>query len=307
MNTEEFRQSLLDAGLLVDGGVDGLYLRSFRFESIVRGLEAYISSAWFDPRQTQLFLPPIMPLSTLVTAGYATSFPNLIGTISSFMGSERELVTLLEALSTGEDWSAHLTQVEVALCSASCHPIYPLLRSLPVPDEGLLYEVQCPCFRHEPSHDPARMQSFRQHEYIYVGPEEGARTRRELWIAGARELLEDLGLDIDVVEANDPFFGRAGQLLAAGQREKVLKYELMTRISSDSPGAVCSGNYHEDHFGKDFGLSLSDGSIAHSACFGFGLDRITLSLLFTHGLDVDAWPSATRQRLFATTVSPGTS
>jgi hypothetical protein len=36
---------------------------------------------------------------------------------------------------------------------------------------------------------------------------------------------------------------------------------------------------------------------AHTACLGFGLERITLALLRTHGLDVSTWPAAVREEL----------
>jgi seryl-tRNA synthetase len=101
-----------------------------------------------------------------------------------------------------------------------------------------------------------------------------------------------------VVPANDPFFGRGAQLMVEGQLEKELKFEVMaTSISSDTPGAIGSGNYHEDHFGDTFSMSTDDGHVAHSACFGFGLDRITLALYYAHGLRLDEWPAEVRERL----------
>jgi hypothetical protein len=39
------------------------------------------------------------------------------------------------------------------------------------------------------------------------------------------------------------------------------------------------------------------GGAAHTACLGFGLERITLALLRTHGLDPDRWPSPVREEL----------
>ena len=95
---------------------------------------------------------------------------------------------------------------------------------------------------------------------------------------------EQLGLSVETVPANDPFFGRAGKLMGASQREKAAKFELVAEITSPSPGAISSGNYHGDHFGKAFDISLPGGDAAHSSCFGFGLERITLALLH-----VTAW------------------
>ena len=104
--------------------------------------------------------------------------------------------------------------------------------------------------------------------------------------------------------ANDPFFGRAGRLLASNQRTKELKFEVVARISSVTPGAIASANYHEDHFGIAFDIRLADGTPAHTACIGFGLERIALSLHFAHGLDPTAWPLEIRQLLHSMAKRP---
>ncbi len=68
-------------------------------------------------------------------------------------------------------------------------------------------------------------------------------------------------------------------------------------LTAAEPTAIGSSNYHEDHFGHTFDLHLADGAPAHSACIGFGLDRITLALFAIHGMDLDAWPGEVRSAL----------
>jgi seryl-tRNA synthetase len=83
--------------------------------------------------------------------------------------------------------------------------------------------------------------------------------------------------------------------MAATQREQELKYELVAPIASeDKPTAVASCNYHLDHFGHTFDIHTSDGAVAHSACVGFGLERVTLALFRKHGLIPSQWPSDVR-------------
>ena len=113
----------------------------------------------------------------------------------------------------------------------------------------------------------------------------------------SRDHPHDLGLEVDVVPANDPFFGRAGRILASGQRDQGLKMEVVSPISNDQPGALVSVNAHLDHFGADFGIATSDGGVAHTACMGFGLERVTLALLRRHGLRPATWPGPVRRRL----------
>ncbi len=63
----------------------------------------------------------------------------------------------------------------------------------------------------------------------------------------------DLPLAIDV--ANDPFFGRAGRMLANNQRQQNLKFELNVPVNSvEKPTACLSFNYHQDHFGTTWDL-----------------------------------------------------
>jgi seryl-tRNA synthetase len=293
---EGFRDELLRAGLLFDGGVAGVYHRSFRYEAIVRGVQAYVTAPGAGEVGLQLSFPPVQARSTLEVSGYVSSFPNLVGLVSSFAGTEADVSALLAESEGGVDWAGRMTPTDVSLCSAACHGLYPMLAGSSFPAVGSRYEVHAWCFRHEPSVDPARMQSFRMHEFVYLGTPSGAEAHREAWIDRATGLLEGLGLAVDVVPANDPFFGRAGRLLASNQRTKELKFELVTPISSDAPGAISSGNYHEDHFGAAFDLR-AEGEVAHSACFAFGLDRIALALLFRHGLDVEAWPADVLRRL----------
>jgi hypothetical protein len=89
---------------------------------------------------------------------------------------------------------------------------------------------------------------------------------------------------VEPVVANDPFFGRAGRYLANNQLEETLKHEIMASIHSpEFPTAIASANCHLDHFGELFGIETATRDVAHSCCFGFGIDRITLALLRTHG------------------------
>jgi seryl-tRNA synthetase len=297
VSAEGFREELLAAGVLVDGGVLGIYHRSVGFERIVGAISAYVSAAGRDVHQRRLHLGPIQALSTLEKCDYLASFPNLAGVVSSFTGTEADVPSLIASVEAGREWTDQLGATDMALCPAGCHPLYPLLATSPMTGDVERFEIEAWCFRHEPSVDPARMQSFRMREFVFVGTPEGAVAHRDHWLERGRELLAALDLEVAAVVANDPFFGRAGRLLASYQRSKEVKYELVAPISSSTPGAIGSANCHEDHFGLAFDLHLADGSPAHSACIGFGLERIALALLFAHGLDETRWPSEVRGRL----------
>jgi seryl-tRNA synthetase len=142
------------------------------------------------------------------------------------------------------------------------------------------------------------MQIFRQREYVRLGSPDQALAHRDYWLERGTKMLRDVGLDVEPVIANDPFFGRGGRMMAATQKEQHLKYELVFPITSrEKPTAITSCNYHLDHFGRAFGIQTCDGAVAHSACIGFGLERIALALFRVHGFDPAHWPESVRRVL----------
>jgi seryl-tRNA synthetase len=68
-------------------------------------------------------------------------------------------------------------------------------------------------------------------------------------------------------------------------------------ISEEKPTAICSFNWHQDHFSGKFGIRNADDTLASTACLGFGLERVALALIKTHGFDPSQWPEAVRQQL----------
>jgi seryl-tRNA synthetase len=69
-------------------------------------------------------------------------------------------------------------------------------------------------------------------------------------------------------------------------------------ISAAAPTAVCSFNYHQQHFSSAFDIRTADGSPASTACLGFGLERVVMALFKTHGFDPASWPPEVRRRLW---------
>jgi seryl-tRNA synthetase len=138
---------------------------------------------------------------------------------------------------------------------------------------------------------------FHQREMVRMGDVENVLEWRERWMKRASSIFEQVDLDFKVEVASDPFFGRGGRLLAKNQRELQLKFEVLVPIASPERTAVTSFNYHQEHFGSTFEIQQHDGSVAHTACLGFGLERVTLAIFRRHGLDPDKWPASVREAL----------
>ena len=116
--------------------------------------------------------------------------------------------------------------------------------------------------------------------------------------AAVGQTFEILGLPFTIDVANDPFFGRVGQIMAVSQRQQALKFELLIPYyPSASPTACMSFNYHREHFGQVWGIHDDQGELAHTSCVAFGIDRLTVALFAIHGLDLLRWPASTRAAL----------
>jgi seryl-tRNA synthetase len=294
-----YRDELLQAGLLISMGVDGLYGRSGLFERVVEGINAAVGKIGDPDRPEVMRFPPGIGKWQLEQSGYLNSSPQLVGTVHSFSGNDAEHRALLETLAKGEDWTASQRITQVALAPAACYGVYPAIGARGrMAEEGALVDCYTYCFRHEPSVDPARMQMFRQREHVRLGSEAQALAFREKWKERGQTIIASFGLPFEVDIANDPFFGRTGRLLAASQREESLKFELLVPIhDKEHPTACVSFNYHRDLFGRAWKIEAASGEPAHTACVGFGVERITLALFKHHGLAVERWPATVRDVL----------
>jgi seryl-tRNA synthetase len=295
---DAFRLELLDAGLLIATSSAGIYGRSGTFERILTGLDRVLTEMAAPLHAEVLRFPPVYPRADFERTDYIASFPDLAGVVSSFESGDREHRELLGARERGESWDTWLTPSDVVLTNAICHPLYATLEGVQ-PEDGRVYDVFGYGFRHEPSLDPMRLQSFRMHEFVYVGTPDGAQEYRDTWLDRAAATLASLGLPVTAVAANDPFFGRAGRMLVSAQLRENLKIELTVPIYGDlhEGTAIASANCQRDHLTAAFGIRTSDGEIAHASCVAFGMERTVLALLRTHGLDVTLWPADVRELL----------
>ena len=136
--------------------------------------------------------------------------------------------------------------------------------------------------------------------------------RRTLRVSEAirEELIELIGFEtedprllaVEVTEVQVSPDGRHANIrvvVRGNQKEQKLKFEVLVPvISAEDPTAVCSFNFHQEHFGSTFDIRTQDGNVANTACLGFGLERIVMALFKTHGFDTEKWPKETRQLLW---------
>jgi seryl-tRNA synthetase len=293
----EYLDLLVAHRLLLPTGVQGVYGRGTDFERVIDRFDAVVTRAAAPLAPEVLRFPPIFNRRHYEKIDHIRNFPDLMGSVQTFKGGDPEHRDMLGRFERSEDWSRDLAPAEVMMTPAICYPLYPSSTGT-LPPGGRRVDLQGYAFRHEPSGDPARMQIFRMHELVRLGTPDEALGHRDHWLALGQEIFRSVGLATTPVIANDPYFGRGGKVQKAIQREQNLKYEFVIPIcSEEKPTAIGSCNYHLDHFGAAFDIRTHDGAVAHSACVGFGLERVALALFRTHGLDLGEWPREVRDVL----------
>jgi seryl-tRNA synthetase len=289
---------LLASALFVPMGVDGVYARTALYESVVERLSAFITRLR-EPYVEVLRFPPVMSRTQLEKSGYLKSFPNLLGCVCALHGSEASIRSAADRYESGGDWTTSLTPADLVLSPAACYPVYPVAAARgAMPAAGWHFDIAADCFRHEPSPHLDRLQTFRMREFVRIGAPDEIEQFRERWMQRAPMIAGDLGLPFTIEMASDPFFGRAGQVMAVSQRQQALKFELLIPYHLNAkPTACMSFNYHREHFGTAWGIHNAAGDVAHTGCVAFGIDRLALALLATHGLNFVDWPAAVRRAL----------
>ncbi|HET8899135.1 MAG TPA: amino acid--[acyl-carrier-protein] ligase [Rhodanobacteraceae bacterium] len=297
-DAQKFHDGLVRHGLIVPVGVPGIFGRGAVFEDVLDRLNASINRLSAADGAEYYVFPPVIDRKVLEKSDYLDSFPNLAGTVFSFFGKEVDARQLSELIHGGQPWGQTQGITDCTLNPAACYPVYPSFTGT-VPAEGRLVTMLNWVFRHEPSPEPTRMQSFRVREFVRCGTAEQVVEWRDMWLQRGLDLLHALGLPAESEVASDPFFGKGGRMLAASQKQQQLKFEVQVPvISRQNLTAVCSFNYHQQHFGEAFRIRTEEGEVANTACLGFGMERIVMALLQTHGFEPAAWPAEVRAKLW---------
>ena len=120
------------------------------------------------------------------------------------------------------------------------------------------------------------------------------------WLDAGAEIFASVGLDVEAGARQRPVLrprrqGEEGDAARAGPQVRVRDPDLLDREADRDrlvqlpPRPLRRGLRHPHR----------DGDVAHSACVGFGLERIALALFKTHGLDAARWPREVKRDVLA--------
>ena len=204
---------------------------------------------------------------------------------SSISGATLGRAGFFEAFPDGASPAGTSAPADSFLPPAVCYHAYAALAGEVLGGPALLTAAQtCARDADRGSDDDSRLWQFTMREIVFIGPAPWVAEQRAAWTSRARAFAARLQLASAVEPATDPFFGDVSRGRRLIQQLKQLKDELRLAIGPRTIAAA-SFNSHETFFGSRFGLTLGDGTVAHSGCAAFGLERWTLAFLAQRGED----------------------
>lgn len=180
------------------------------------------------------------------------------------------------------------------MAPAACYHGYAHLSGRWLGSRPLTFSLCAVCARAETGRLrlPFRLQVFRMYELVTVGTAATVQRWRGRFRQRMLRLFHDAGLSGEFTVSSDAFFlgGGAGARLI--QQLKSLKEEFRAPTGRTAV-ALASLNYHEDFFGRSFGIRAA-GVPAHSSCAAFGIERLTAYGLLQWGPRSRQWPTMLR-------------
>lgn len=261
------------------GVLDGGQLRLLR---AIDGVVLRWADSWGAP---EFRFPFLMRCQDLDTFDYYDNFPHL-GLAATRLDRERLGGLLAETPRPVAQMPTEVMEpTAFALPSAACYSVYLNLAGSELPAEGALRTTVGTCFRNEEHYQGLqRLLGFSMREIVCVGPEEVAKNHLLRAKDVVTKLCAQLGLDVRLEVATDPFFDKNGGK-AKMQRLFPVKEEFVV-----DGLAIGSVNYHRNFFGERCDIRAGDDT-AHTSCLAFGLERWVHALTARFG-STDAAVSA---------------
>lgn len=259
--------------------------------ALSRALERALAAAAGADTAEEWAPPPAVSLATLARADYFASFPQWLTLASHLRDDAESLERVARAADPAAAAGEACAPAGAALPPAVCYHVYAGLAGLTLAAPRTV-SIRGTCWRHEGDRlrPLARGWAFTMCEGVCVGGDDSAAAFRERGVRRAVALAASLGLDGVLAEATDPFFAPTARGRALLQRVKGLKQELLLRVGGERVAAA-SFNLHERFFGEAFGVRVSSGVPAASACVAYGVERWLLAFLAAHGTRAAHWPS----------------
>jgi seryl-tRNA synthetase len=291
---------VLAAGLT---GLNGSLLALFRFfEREFRRL-----AAEFHAEENQY--PVMIPANILEEVGYFAHFPQHVTFCSHLPDNLPVLESVASQAGHGAEPSGHfadafddvLAKPRHMLVPGVCLPCYRQQRDVVMQDgEIRTLTMQNHVFRYEGANfrPLTRGWDFTVRDIVFFGGRDDMSRLRSEVMERTMTFCRELELEVTIELANDPFFLDASRDKAIYQRMGEVKYELLFSLPYRGESlAASSFNLHRDFYTAVYNTRLTNGSLAESACMGFGMERWLYGFLSQKGLSPSGWPARVTSNL----------
>ena len=246
--------------------------------------------------------PTLVKTEALATAGYFASFPQHLMFVTRLHNDIDVYRNFLERYGGRGLDSAVLRScenVDYCLPPTMCYHTFQQHSGRTLDGDRLhVVTSRGKSFRFEAGYATTleRLWDFTIREIVFMGARQQVIEARDRFMRKIFRFMEDLGLSGCCEVGNDPFFGGtdASEQIWS-QRLLELKYELRLDVAPDRSIAVGSFNFHDDLFGRRFGIDHGTDGPVRSGCVGFGLERLVYAFLCQFGTDAAAWPATVRE------------
>lgn len=252
---------------------------------------------------TEYRYPTLVPTEALAGSGYLTSFPHHVMFTSRLPADLDGYRAYIEDVEHGADpgRSALARCVDGSYClpPTMCYHTFQQLRATTLATPTLAVTARGKSFRYESRYATGmeRLWDFTIRETVLFGSGQHVQAELDRFLETITALFDSLGFAGHCELATDAFFaGPESAASASSQRLLQLKFEVRLTVAPGRTIAVGSFNLHGTHFGTTFEIGLPRGDITHSACTGFGLERLAYAVLCQFGLSENDWPEALRPR-----------
>lgn len=278
---------------------NGLTLKIFNY--FLYKIDEYAKQIFNDCTIKYHRVPSLYSLDGYQKGGYFDSFPHHIMFETTCLNNLDNINKFSEAQNFKEA-NVKIKKPSNVLRTASCAPIYKYLENKVIDkDEKDIYIVIGTCFRNEADNIKtlSRLNEFTMKEYVFVGDERFIEDKLDRAMGLWEFWADTFSLNSKIETATDSFFANNYKRLKLFQVLGKSKIEFKCLIPNENKYISCSSkNYHRTHFSSKYNICYGDKStLAQSACFAFGIDRLTFALLSQKGVDIELWDENTIEEI----------
>ena len=273
----------------------GLPLKIFEYFNIK--IDEYAKEVFADYSIKSHKVPALYSVDGYQRGGYFETFPHHIMFETTSVNNLENIEKFSKANNFAEA-NIEIKKPQNILRTASCAPIYRYLENTIISEDTKdVYVVTGTCFRNEAENirSLSRLNEFTMKEYVFVGNEkfieDSLDKATKLW----EHWVNVFSLNSKIETATDSFFASKYQKLKLFQALGKSKVEFKCLIPAEDSYISCSSkNYHRTHFSSKYNIHyLNDNTLAQSACFAFGIDRLMYAFLSQKGTEIEKWDRGT--------------